>query len=134
MTKYSVLLTGIFISLQNPVFAGDVIEQTLKEYQAQGAGEFSIDAGKTLWDNEITHTKTPTTRSCATCHGDDLTTSGKHSKTRKVIKPMSPINNPKRFTDQAKIEKWFRRNCKWTWGRECSVQEKGDILFFLSKQ
>ena len=55
-------------------------------------------------------------------------------KTGKVIKAMSPMTNPQRFTDKAKIEKWLYRNCKWTWGRECNVQEKGDILLFLSTQ
>ena len=41
---------------------------------------------------------------------------------------MAPSVNPKRFTDLKKVEKWFRRNCKWTWGRECNAQEKADIL------
>ncbi|MFK5970948.1 MAG: DUF1924 domain-containing protein [Candidatus Marithrix sp.] len=29
------------------------------------------------------------------------------------------------------IRKWFKRNCKWTLGRECNAQEKGDILKFI---
>ncbi|MDH5357455.1 MAG: DUF1924 domain-containing protein [Gammaproteobacteria bacterium] len=134
MPKYILLLTGMFITLQSPVFATEVVDTTLQGYQSQGAGEFSVDAGKTLWNNEIIHSKSPVTRSCASCHGNDFNTTGKHIKTGKTIKPMSPTANPKRFTDQEKIEKWFRRNCKWTWGRECTAQEKGDMLLFLSKQ
>ena len=47
---------------------------------------------------------------------------------------MAPSVNPKRLTDRSKIEKWFKRNCKWTLGRECTPQEKGDILTFLLAQ
>jgi hypothetical protein len=32
------------------------------------------------------------------------------------------------------IEKWLRRNCNWTLGRECSAREKGDLLSFLRSQ
>lgn len=44
---------------------------------------------------------------------------------------MSPAVNPKRLSDPKKIEKWFLRNCKWTLGRECTPQEKGDYLTYL---
>jgi hypothetical protein len=39
-----------------------------------------------------------------------------------------------RLTDVASIEKWFLRNCRGTWGRECSAQEKGDLLLFINQQ
>jgi hypothetical protein len=47
---------------------------------------------------------------------------------------MAPSVNPQRLTDARKIEKWFKRNCEWTWGRACTIQEKGDILRFLQQQ
>ena len=47
---------------------------------------------------------------------------------------MAPSVNPKRLTDRTKIEKWFVRNCKWTFGRECTPQEKGDLLSFISSR
>ena len=134
MAKYILLIASMLLAHNTPLFAEDMVNKVLQDYQSQGAGEFSVEAGKTLWSGEITHAESPTTRSCASCHGRDLTQSGKHAKTGKIIKPMSLTVNPQRFTDQAKIEKWFLRNCKWTWGRECNVQEKGDILLFLSKQ
>ena len=71
------------------------------------------------------------TRSCTTCHTADPRQGGKHIRTGKAIKPLSPTANPNSLTDAKKIEKWFRRNCNWTMGRECSAREKADILAFL---
>ena len=49
---------------------------------------------------------------CHACHGADPRQSGKHVVTGKTIAPMAVSANPERFTNEAKIEKWFRRNCK----------------------
>lgn len=73
-------------------------------------------------------------RDCTQCHGRDLTRPGEHIKTGKVIDPISPSVNPKRFTDRKKIEKWFKRNCKWVMGRECTASEKEDLLAYLRLQ
>ena len=56
---------------------------------------------------------------------------GKHASTGKVIAPLAPAFNPERFTDMAKTEKWFRRNCNDVMGRECSSSEKADVLAWL---
>ncbi len=69
--------------------------------------------------------------SCSSCHGPVPTTPGQHASTGKVIKPMAPAFNPERFTDAAKSEKWFRRNCRDVVGRECSASEKADVLAWL---
>ncbi|MEQ1511932.1 MAG: DUF1924 domain-containing protein [Lysobacteraceae bacterium] len=69
--------------------------------------------------------------SCASCHTSDPTRSGKHDVTGRAIQPLAPAANPKRFTDAAKAEKWFRRNCRDVVGRECSALEKGDVLAWL---
>ena len=97
----------------------------LQALQAAGAGPFSAAAGEALWlrDNGG--------RSCAGCHGSDPARPGKHQKTGKPISPMALHANPERFSDAARTEKWFRRNCRWTLGRECSAQEKGDVLTWL---
>ncbi len=71
--------------------------------------------------------------SCATCHNDQPTAEGKHVVTSKRIAPLSPAVNQKRFTDLAKVEKWFGRNCKEVVGRECSAAEKADFIQFVSK-
>ncbi len=131
----SYLLSACFLLLyQGAVHSGEVLESVIAEYQQQGNLSFSVASGKALWEQEISFTKSPNTRSCASCHGNNLAQSGKHIKTGKIIKPMAPSINPERFTNKKKIEKWFFRNCKWTWGRECSPQEKGDILRYLSQQ
>ena len=69
--------------------------------------------------------------SCASCHTTDARKNGRHAVTGKVLKPLAPAANPDRFTDAAKVEKWFRRNCKDVLGRECSAREKGDVLTYL---
>ena len=69
--------------------------------------------------------------SCSICHTDDPTAMGKHAVTKKVIEPMAPSANSARFTNAAKVEKWFKRNCKDVLKRECTAQEKGDVLTYL---
>ncbi len=69
--------------------------------------------------------------SCSTCHGAVPTQTGKHASTGKSIGPMAPAFNAERFTDPAKVEKWFRRNCNDVVGRECSASEKADVLSWL---
>lgn len=73
-------------------------------------------------------------RSCTTCHGSELTQPGKHVKTGKVIEPLAPSVNPQRLTDPKKVEKWLRRNCRWTLGRECSAAEKADFISYIDTQ
>ena len=69
--------------------------------------------------------------SCASCHTAAPTVEGKHVTTNKTIAAMAPAFNAERFTDAAKSEKWFRRNCKDVFGRECSAGEKADVLAWL---
>jgi len=70
--------------------------------------------------------------SCASCHTNDLTKSGENMFTGKIIKPISPMVNPKRFTKVKKVKKWLRRNFKDVYKREGTALEKGDVLFFMS--
>lgn len=69
--------------------------------------------------------------SCASCHGAVPNQGGKHAATGKSIAPLAPAFNPERFTDPAKAEKWFRRNCNDVAGRECTAAEKADVLSWL---
>lgn len=70
--------------------------------------------------------------SCATCHTDQPTQAGRHVVTDKAIKPLAPAANAERFSDQAKVEKWFKRNCTEVVGRECSAAEKADFIAFVT--
>lgn len=69
--------------------------------------------------------------SCASCHTENPANGGKHAKTGKLIKPLAPSANAARFTDPAKVEKWFKRNCNDVLNRACTAQEKGDVLTWL---
>lgn len=68
---------------------------------------------------------------CTSCHTDDPAQAGRHVVTDKAIKPLAPAANAARFSDAAKAEKWFRRNCTEVVGRECSAGEKADFVAFV---
>jgi uncharacterized membrane protein len=68
---------------------------------------------------------------CATCHGERPTEAGRHAATGQPIAALAPAADPKRFTDAAKTEKWFRRNCNDVVGRACTAAEKADVLAWL---
>ena len=70
--------------------------------------------------------------SCASCHGESPTRSGRHASTGKVLEPLAPAFNPKSLTDTARVDKWFRRNCKDVLSRECTAGEKADVLAWLN--
>jgi hypothetical protein len=70
--------------------------------------------------------------SCASCHTSSPKQPGQ-TRVGKRIEPLAPAANRDRFTDAAKVEKWFRRNCQDVLQRECSAQEKGDFIFWLSQ-
>jgi hypothetical protein len=72
--------------------------------------------------------------SCASCHGKPPTQAGKHASTGKAIDPLAPAANPRAFTDTARVDKWFRRNCKDVLQRECSAGEKADVMAYLIGQ
>lgn len=69
--------------------------------------------------------------SCASCHGQTPTGAGRHASTGKPIAPLAPAADARRFTDLAKTEKWFRRNCGDVLGRACTPAEKADVLAWL---
>lgn len=70
---------------------------------------------------------------CTACHTDSPAQPGRHAVTGKAIKPLAPRAEAARFTDPAKTEKWFRRNCTEVLGRECSAAEKADFVRFVAE-
>jgi hypothetical protein len=101
-------------------------------YSQAGGRDFSPARGKQLWIAERSG-EGGEAISCATCHGTDLRKPGRQQRTGKPIEPMAPSVNKERYADIEKVEKWFVRNCKQVLGRECTAQEKGDVLRFLSQ-
>jgi len=110
------------------------VDDLLAAYQKAGAGPFDAAAGKKLFTEAHPANRKPIERRCVMCHTKNLRTRGKHFRTGKIIKAMAPSANPKRFRKARKVKKWLRRNCKWTIGRVCTAQEKGDLLTFLRAQ
>jgi hypothetical protein len=110
-------------------------QELLQQYGAQAKQEnaafsgFSAEHGAAFFRTERTHSDGKAV-SCSTCHTSDPRNQGK-TRANKVIEPMAPIANPQRFTDPAKVEKWFGRNCKDVLERTCTAQEKGDFIQFL---
>lgn len=113
-----------------PVFA-ETPESVLASLKSEASGkpgyqEFSAVRGETFFK-----AKHGGEWSCASCHTDNPAAEGKHAKTGKIIKPLAPSANAERFTDMAKVEKWYKRNCNDVLERVCTPQEKGDILAYL---
>lgn len=116
-----------------PVFAAHpVVEELMTEYRAGGSAEFSAEQGRALWNLENRNGNE--VRSCASCHAADLRKDGRHASTGRAIGPLAPSVDPKRLTQRSEIEKWFGRNCKWTFGRVCTPEEKGHFLAFIQSQ
>ena len=120
------LLTGV--PFGHALADNTTVNQLLQNYAGNGAVTADVSHGKQLWQKTFSQNGE---RSCVSCHTKDLAKNGKHIKTRKLIKPMSPSVNPERLSDIKKVNKWFKRNCKWTLGRECTAQEKSDILVYI---
>lgn len=125
----TLLLFSVAISAPALGAESGAVASLLSNYTSEGAGSFDAARGEVLWTREGQQGRT-----CASCHTQNLSQAGEHVRTKKTIEPLAPSANPERLTDEAKVKKWLYRNCKWTFGRECSVQEKGDVLTFISQQ
>lgn len=134
MKILTVISSAVVLLFAQSVSASFAVDAMMKVYSGAGAGPFSAENGERMWNKKFSSDKEPLQRSCSSCHTTDLSKEGAHAKTNKVIKAMSPAVNAKRLTETKKIEKWFMRNCKWTLGRECTAQEKGDFLLYIQKQ
>lgn len=100
--------------------------QQLSHWTAQAGAPAKAERGQALFTQ-----RQGGEWSCASCHGTPPTGQGKHASTGKAIAPLAPAFNAKAFTDTAKVDKWFKRNCKDVFSRECSAQEKADVLAYL---
>ena len=93
---------------------------------------FSAARGEKLQVGKFTGGK-PETPSCTTCHGDNPRSAGR-TPAGKAIEALAVSVTPTRYTDPAKVEKWFKRNCTEVLGRECTPLEKGDWLSYMISQ
>ena len=114
----------------NPAFAENPVE-VLAVFKAEASAKpgfqgFSAERGEKFFKTKHNHDL-----SCSSCHTDNPAAQGKHAETDKLIKPLAPAANEERFTDMKKVAKWFKRNCNDVLDRECTAQEKGDVLTYL---
>ncbi|HMA10178.1 MAG TPA: DUF1924 domain-containing protein [Ramlibacter sp.] len=126
MSKF--ILTGLVLlsgAMLNPAQA-QTPQAILQDYSAQAGGPPTPQRGRDLFTS--THGRQ---WSCSTCHGAVPVQPGKHAATGKPIAPLAPAFEPRRFSDAAKVEKWFGRNCNDVLGRPCSAAEKADVLAWL---
>jgi len=135
MIKKCVMSSALVIFMLDsyPVLAqGD--NEVLQVYASQGVTKYDAEHGRTLWQEKNKGDAPYQSRSCESCHGQNLKQHGRHIKTNKKINPIAPSANTRSLKSIKKVKKWFKRNCKWTKGRECSAQEQADILAYLLTQ
>jgi cytochrome c553 len=135
--KFAVAVGTVAMFLTTSTFAGqreDLLAQYATTAKAASSGftAFSAARGKTLHTQAFAAGKADTP-ACTSCHGDDPRSPGR-SRTGKAIESMAASLVPSRYSDPAKVEKWFKRNCNEVLGRECTPQEKGDWLAYMFSQ
>lgn len=131
MRLISLVLAAAFVSVVSIAAASPARQAILQVYaQEAKVPGFSAERGKTFFEAQHVGGK-PDTPSCTTCHGPNPRQSGR-TRAGKTIDPMAVSANPDRFTDSAKVEKWFRRNCDTVLGRICTADEKGNVIAYLS--
>jgi uncharacterized membrane protein len=129
---FSLKSIALCVPLSLALLAGVAQAQTTPAEQIAGFVAQSGQPAQAARGQEFFTSKHGKDWSCSTCHTAKPTVDGKHATTGKVIAPMAPAANDKRFTDAAKTEKWFRRNCNDVVGRECTPAEKADVLTWLA--
>ena len=123
----ALVLAAAIVSLSWPAWAGDTTPALqLSHWSAQAGAPGNAQNGKAFF-NGLHGGEW----SCASCHGNPPVKSGQHASTGKEIAPLAPAANPLVFTNTARVDKWFRRNCKDVLDRECSATKKADVLAYL---
>ncbi|MBL8373725.1 DUF1924 domain-containing protein [Accumulibacter sp.] len=128
---------SLVLITSSPGIAGPREEQLDKYASAARAANpafagFSAARGKALHTQAFAGGK-PDTPACTSCHGNDTRGAGRNPA-GKTIEAMGLSASPSRYTDPAKVEKWFKRNCNEVLGRECTPLEKGDWLTLMISQ
>ncbi len=122
-------LVALTLILSPPAFAAE--NPVLESYRGAAKQEspafkdFSAARGQTFYNAKSGDL------SCASCHTESPKAEGKHAVTGKEILPLAPSANAGRFSDPAKVEKWFKRNCNEVLKRACTALEKGDFMSYV---
>ncbi|MFZ4478765.1 MAG: DUF1924 domain-containing protein [Rhodoferax sp.] len=121
------LLVCLALALPLCAAANPILEsyRTAAKQENPAFKDFSVAAGQKLYVTKVGDL------ACASCHTDSPLVAGKHASTNKEILALAPTVNPKRFSDAANVEKWFKRNCNDVLKRACTAQEKGDFMVYV---
>ncbi|MBI4984890.1 MAG: DUF1924 domain-containing protein [Rhodocyclales bacterium] len=131
------IVLSLSLTLATAAAAGPREDQ-LAQYAAAAKATTPAFAGFSAARGEALHRQKfaggkPATPSCASCHADDPRSAGR-TPAGKTIEPAAVSLSPARYTDAAKVEKWFKRNCNDVLGRECTPLEKGDWLAYVASR
>jgi uncharacterized protein (DUF1800 family) len=121
-------------SAADPTFAGLSASRGqafyLRKHAVEGMGEVSCAS-----------CHNPDPRRAAEAHRDEIPCRACHvlfsrqpegqRPTRRELRPLAPAANADRFTNEWRTEYWFAYNCKLLLQRECTAQEKGDLITWL---
>ena len=127
--KRAVLLLAAVLA--GPAAHAETPGSLLQVYQAAAAAQSAAYSGPSASRGSDFFHARGKEWSCASCHTADPRQPGRHAVTGKSIRPLAPAANPERFSSREKAEKWFKRNCNDTLGRECTSAEKADFVAYL---
>lgn len=122
------LMQAFTLNAQMSEFMNELLSEAKKQNPA--LKEFDYARGEKIFTTESLGKKGKKI-SCVTCHTQDLTKNGLNENTNKVIGPLSPSANPKRFSDVKEVKKWLRRNFHDVYNREGTAQEQGDVVTYI---
>ena len=108
MKKMLLLFT---LTFAQPIWA-ETPAQLIANYSAEAGAGFVADVARGKAFASRNWGVSEKLASCTACHTDNLRNPGRHAVTGKTIEPLSPAANPERFSDPAKVEKWFRRKAR----------------------
>jgi hypothetical protein len=132
LVRRSLSILSVAVALSAAAASAVTPDQLQADYEAIARKESANFTGvSAMRGSEFFRSTHGNDWSCATCHTPKPVVLGRHARTGSVLQPLAPIANAERFTDPAKVEKWFRRNCGDVLGRACTAQEKGDVIAFL---
>jgi hypothetical protein len=135
MRKYTLTLFVVLGMVSLSAQAGIVgAKQFADQYTAHvkrtdPSYKLTANAGRDFYVKK--YTRKGKEESCSSCHMDNPANEGKHSETGKPIRPLSPVVNPKRFSNLQHVEENFTKHCHDIIGRDCTPKEKGDYIIYL---
>ena len=137
MKKLSILLVALLgftaVSAQASVANA---EKLIMIYNTQAKSANAEYVGPTVTDGKMFFNRkfkqaNGKEMSCSSCHTVNPADNGKHAVTGKVIKPLSPVVNEKRFADFEKVEAKFTQHCVEIIGSDCTAAEKANYITYV---